>query len=210
MNRLVVKLKEIQPNVNAPLFSFSKDPIETTEEIKKQQKKKHLILRPIVKHGEYDLKQYNEVTSQDKRFLLEVNVMNIYSKPIYNSVNVLCLNCKYSYMMSEIEFKNNKYICEKCKAEGITNFKLHFNATLQCRENLLSNDLITLHLCTYDYEGDNFFGVPPVDAYRNSIEFQKIGNAFKKITESSAYIMALVEQYDGKVLRIVGQYEHLC
>lgn len=214
MNRLVLRLRELQPNVNVPLFPLSSD-LKGTKDgdgigkgIEKLKEKKHYIIRPIVKEGQYDLKQYTDIVPTDKRFLLEVNVIEIYPKPVYNSVNVLCQNCKYSYMISEIEFKKTKFVCEQCKGEGVNNFNLHFNATLQCRENLLTNEVITLHLCTFDNEGNNFFGIPPVDAYRNSTAFLQIGEAFKKITQSTAYVLVLVEQYNEKVLRIVGQYEH--
>jgi hypothetical protein len=119
----------------------------------------------------------------------------------------ICENCNNVYLISEIEVdKDGNITCEKCKR--ITKGKMHFNATIQCREKNISNQLITVHLCTYDGEGKNFFGIEPVDSYRNSNEFQKLGEMFKKLCEPDNYVSLLVRQYEGNVLRIIGEYKH--
>ena len=209
MNRLANKLKAIEPNIDIPIFNVSsqekKDvPMDSSSG---DMSGKQLLSKVICKGNEYDVKRYDEITSDDKFFIINVNIMEIYPKPVYNFVNVLCQNCQTSYLISEVEAdKDNKIQCEKCKT--MTQGKLHFNTTLQCRENNLSNQLITLHLCTYDGEGDNFFGIEPVDSYRNSNEFQKLGEVFKKMTSPDGYVSVLVQQYEGRILRIIGKYEN--
>lgn len=209
MNRLVLKLKEIQPNLDIPLFGTLRDTKVNNNKDGPMEIIDNYIVKAIVNHGQYDLKKYNEITPQDKRFLIEVNIIEIYPKPIYNFVNVLCNNCKTSYLISEIEIANNKFYCEKCLKEIVNDYKLHFNATIQCRETVLSNELITMYLCTYDDEGDNFFGLPPVDAYRDNNKFKILGEVFKKITDNRETVLVLVEQFENKILRIVGKYANL-
>ena len=72
----------------------------------------------------------------------------------------------------------------------------------------MSNQIVTLYLSSFDGEGNGFFGIPPVDAYRNSNEFQKLGFVFKGLCDPGNYVNVLVEQYKGGILRIVGNYEN--
>lgn len=212
MNKLALKLKEIEPSLDIPLFKSN----TTSNDNNNKEDNVHIentnepkcSIEPIIQDNiQYEYMQYNEVTPENKEFILKVNILEIYPKPVYNFVNVLCENCNNVYLISEIEVdKDGNITCEKCKR--ITKGKMHFNATIQCREKNISNQLITVHLCTYDGEGKNFFGIEPVDSYRNSNEFQKLGEMFKKLCEPDNYVSLLVRQYEGNVLRIIGEYKH--
>ena len=206
MNRLATKIKQIDPSADVPMYNLTKE-IKTVASMSIDEMKSKTLLAKAKTNNEFETKRFDEITSEDNLFILNVNIMEIYPKPVYNFVNVLCQNCQSCYMISEVELdKNNRFQCEKCKTISIG--KLHFNTTLQCRESSLSNQLITLHLCTFDNEGDNFFGIQPMDSYRNSNEFQKLGEVFKKMTSPDGYVSVLVQQYEGKVLRIVGKYDN--
>jgi hypothetical protein len=92
--------------------------------------------------------------------------------------------------------------------------KIYYNISLVCRENAYSNKLITLYLSTYDNQGVNFLGVPPVDLYRNSQEYQALKEVVRKLTEAEMYISVLVEAIPtghsdtDRVYRIIGDYKN--
>ena len=210
MNKLTTKLKEIQNlKEDIPMFitnSKEKSPISPL--MYNNDSNKKLICKVLLNENEnYDTKKFEAITSQDKKFLMNLNIIEIYPKPLYNFVNILCDGCKSSYSITDITLNpSGLFRCEKCKS--FKNGILHFNTTLQCRETNMSNQIVTLYLSSFDGEGNGFFGIPPVDAYRNSNEFQKLGIVFKGLCDPGNYVNVLVEQYKGGILRIVGNYEN--
>ncbi len=209
MNKLTTKLKEIQNlQDDIPMFvtnSKEKSPISPL--MYNNDSNKKLICKVLLNDNEnYDTKKFEEITSQDKKFLMNLNILEIYPKPLYNFVNILCDGCKTSYSITDITLNpSGLFRCEKCKS--FKNGILHFNTTLQCRETNMSNQIVTLYLCSFDGEGNGFFGIPPCDAYRNSNDFQKLGIIFKGLCNPGNYVNVLVQQYKGGILRIVGNYE---
>lgn len=210
MNKLTTKLKEIQNlKDDIPMFvtnSKEKSPISPL--MYNNDSNKKLICKVLLNDNEnYDTKKFEEITSQDKKFLMNLNILEIYPKPLYNFVNILCDGCKTSYSITDITLNpSGLFRCEKCKS--FKNGILHFNTTLQCRETNMSNQIVTLYLCSFDGEGNGFFGIPPCDAYRNSNDFQKLGIIFKGLCNPGNYVNVLVQQYKGGILRIVGNYEN--
>jgi len=84
--------------------------------------------------------------------------------------------------------------------------------TFICRENPYSNVLLKVHLSTYDNQGVNFFGIAPIDLYRNSNEYQKMKEVVRKLTDKDCYVQILVEAIPtgltetDRVYRIIGEY----
>ena len=56
--------------------------------------------------------------------------------------------------------------------------------------------------------------MPPVDLFRNSTEFQKMGEMLKKLTEKDCYVSVKVEAIPtghsetDRVYRIIGKYQN--
>lgn len=110
------------------------------------------------------------------------------------------------------EITDNRFYCSTCKKETVG--KLYYNVTLICRENPYANKMITLHISSYDDAGESFFGSAPVDLYRNSSEFQKMGELYKKLTDKDCYVSVIVEAIptgngdSDRVYRIIGSYQN--
>ena len=72
MNRLANKLKAIEPNIDIPIFNVSsqekKDvPMDSSSG---DMSGKQLLSKVICKGNEYDVKRYDEITSDDKFFIV--------------------------------------------------------------------------------------------------------------------------------------------
>ena len=108
--------------------------------------------------------------------------------------------------------RDAKFHCKFCKSDE--NGKLYYNVTLICRENAYSNVLLKIHLSSFDNQGANFFGIPPVDLYRNSNEYQKMKEVVKKLTDKDCYVQILVEAIPtglnetDRIYRIIGEYKN--
>jgi len=108
--------------------------------------------------------------------------------------------------------KDEKFYCKFCKS--FEHGKLYFNVTLICRENAYSNTVLKVHLSSFDNQGANFFGIPAVDLYRNSNEYQKMKEMVRKLTDKDCYVQIMVEAIPtglnetDKVYRIIGEYRN--
>ena len=206
INKLAEKLKSLG-NKDMPLFAITPDKTPVSPLQYGDDSKKHCVCKIVLKPNEiYEKKHTDEINPNSKKFLMDLNIMEIYPKPLYNCVNVLCEKCKNSFSITEVEMKKEKIDCPKCKT--LTKGNMHYNATLQCCENYYSNKLLTLYLSTYDGEGDRFFGMTVADSYRDANEFKKLNKIYKALCEPGNFVTVLVEQYPGGVLRIIGRYEN--
>lgn len=157
------------------------------------------------------IKHFDEYKANEKLLYLELNILDISPKPIYNFVNVLCTKCHSTYFSPDIEFEKNNtmFYCTNCKSEVLG--QIHYNIVLHCIEHLYTNKIITLHLCSYDNEGGDFFGIVPVDFYRDSNAFMNLSARVKKYTDKNAYVKVIIEQIEvndkDTVYRIVGNYK---
>ena len=110
------------------------------------------------------------------------------------------------------DIRDDKFSCKFCKSQELG--KLYYNTTLICRENPYSNALLKIHLSTFDNQGANFFGMPPVDLYRNSNEYQKMKEVVRRLTDKECYVQVLVEAIPtglnetDRVYRIIGEYNN--
>lgn len=119
----------------------------------------------------------------------------------------------FSFFTRDVdEIKDNQFYCKTCKV--VKTGKLYYNAAFVCRENAYSSKLITLYLSTYDGEAASFFGLPPVDLYRNSTEYQRMKDIIKKLTDKDCYISVIVKAIPtgtnahDRVYQITGEYEN--
>ena len=174
---------------------------------------RNLIISPIQSSiPEIDLKHIDDFPPSSKYIYIEVMVVNISPEPIYNLINVLCPKCSSTFYTRDLEFErgNNIFFCPNCKSqvEGL----LHYNAVLHCIENINANKVITLHLCSYDHQGETLLGIPPCDFYRDSTGFIALKAKIEKITTRDNYIRVLCEKINVNgeqcVYRVIGQYQN--
>ena len=179
MNSLLSKYKSFKPGEKLPEFKVSEEAVPKTQKkakkatIKVSDAKEYACKVKNKYISEYDLKTLDEIEPEDKRFLLNIRIMEIYPKPVFNFVNVLCPNCQSCYFLSEAEpDEKGKFKCSKCKT--MVAGKLHYNAKIHCRSGVTGDKIFTLHLNTYDDQGNNFFGIPPTECHKNDKNFQKM------------------------------------
>lgn len=155
-----------------------------------------------------ELRHFDEIDENENLFLIEVNIINIFPLPYHNIVNVLCPACNSVYFTQDIDLDNRGYFtCLNCKnnIEG----KVHYNATLQCIEGIYTNKVLTLHLCTYDGEGEDFFGIKPVDFYRNPEELKKLTEKINMLTKRDTFVDVMIRKSFANtqdIYRIIGKY----
>jgi hypothetical protein len=89
MNRIALKMKTLDPNLDVPMFNVERKP----EEIKLADIPKTFSISAI-NAADFEIKRFDEVAANDTKFILEVNIIEIFPKPIYNFVNILCQNCQ--------------------------------------------------------------------------------------------------------------------
>ena len=209
MNSLLSKYQDFKPGEKLPEFRVPdvapKSQKKTKKVAVKANEEKEYAVKVKNKYiSEYDLKTLDEIEPEDKRFLLNIRIMEIYPKPVYNFVNILCPNCQSCYFLSEVDSDDKgKFKCPKCKT--MVSGKLHYNAKIHCRANCSGDKIFALHLNTYDDQGNNFFGIPPTDCSKNDKNFQKLVDAFKKVCSSDCLV--LIEKYENGLMRIVGEYD---
>lgn len=205
-NTLLKKYVDLKLSEEVPLYEVPEEEQKVQKKGKKEEvfEKGHFASRVLEKYEhDYTIKSLSEIGTGDDKFILAIRITEIYPKPIYNFVNVLCLNCQHSFFISEVEPDEKcKFNCPRCKTK--VPGKMHFNAKLFCKVKATGNKNIALHLNTYDSQGENFFGIPPSDFYRNDKNFQTLVNSYKKICESECLV--LVERYKNGLLRIIGEY----
>lgn len=153
-----------------------------------------------------------EYNTQD-RFLLEVKIEEIYPLPIKNIMNVMCENCKETYQLKEVSYNEGWFTCVNCSS--MTNGKVHFNSYMKCREKL-SDQAIIIHLCSYDDEGESFFGVKHVDLINNANDgYRQLSLHLKELVNKDVHIKIKVEAIEvddnncinNRIYRLIGNYE---
>jgi hypothetical protein len=60
----------------------------------------------------------------------------------------------------------------------------------------------------------NFFGIPAIDFFRNSNDYEKLKTVVTKLTDKNCYISVLVEAMnvtgqEERIYRIIGEYNNL-
>ena len=169
LNKIARKSKAMDPNFDVPMFVTTSD--SKFEEFMLDSPTNWGVTVQYESYG-HKLKSINDLND---RVVLHLNVMNVYPKSVYDFVSLLCLKCQISSSTKDADdYVDDIFTCKFCKTEA--SGKLYFNVEMLCRENVYSNKLITLYLSSYDDEGVNFFGISPVDLFRNSTDYQKLEN----------------------------------
>ena len=91
INKIAVKLKNNNPNAIVPMF------VSTGErkfyDLMMANAPTNFRIVTLYDDTKYKIKSINEITEQDDKFILNVNVFQIYPQVMFNFVSVLCLKC---------------------------------------------------------------------------------------------------------------------
>jgi len=212
LNKIAAKMKMIEPNMDIPMFTFEK-----SEDVMM-----NIIESPtsfgvmVVNEEKTPLKRINEITIKDTRVVLELNIIDIYPQPVSDMVMAFCKKCLGSFYTKDYSVEELKpkgvFFCKFCSKQD--ECTLYYNAVLYGRENVYSNKIIKLFLSTFDNEGLNFFGIPPVDLYRSSDDYSKMKDIIRRLTDKDCFISVMVEaiptghEENERIFRIVGSYKN--
>ena len=125
----------------------------------------------------------------------------------------MCSTCKKRHNLEEnCEIDPNKKIyCLDCKMDIYPNF--YYQMIFECIENPKSDKILILHLCTYDGDGESFFGIMPTNFNLAKEQKNKLENFLDNIIKSKGYIKVRVNKKNfvnknqtNVIYRIVGNY----
>ena len=92
INRISFKMKAIEPNVEVPVFQ---------NEIRKEDIEMNVdMVFGIIAMNEdnlYPVKRIHDITNEDNRFIIEVNILEFFPDKIYDYVSILCQRCYFRY-----------------------------------------------------------------------------------------------------------------
>lgn len=215
INKIAQKSKALDPSLDIPLFSTTEE--KKFDELMMVEMPTNWGVTAKYEENKYKYKALNEISdTEEDTFVLHLNVVSVYPQTIYDCVSVMCWKCQMSCSTKDVQEEipqdreGFKFTCKYCNT--LENGKLYYNCALVCRENAYSNKLVTLYLSTYDNQGLTFFGIPPMDFFRNSSAYQQLKGAIDKLTNQDCYISVVVEAIKtehnetDRVYRIIGQY----
>ena len=178
---------------------------------------KKLILTVIQKDIDYNHINKSELSQKNNKLneyeIKEVQIIKYHPQNLINCVKYLCSNCKKSYNLEEnCEIDPNKKIyCSNCKIDIYPNF--YYQMIFECIENPKSDKILILHLCTYDGDGESFFGIMPTNFNLAKEQKDKLENFLDNIIKSKGYIKVRVNKRNfvnknqtNVIYRIVGNY----
>ena len=219
-------------NVNEK-FSFNYNNISLSEDLEKEkyndyynknylnldednQDEKKILLtvineeRNIISNITDNNQEKNKVLSEYK--IIEVQIIKYHPKNLNKCVKFFCPECK---KVSSVEENcsidpNKKIYCNKCRKDFYPNFYYHM--VFECIENPKSNRIIILHLCTFDGEGESFFGIMPTNFNIAKEQEIKLKQFLDNLIESKGYVRVCINKKTisknnkSILCRIVGNY----
>jgi hypothetical protein len=90
LNKISQKMRQIDPTSEAPAFSSEKK----LDNMMIIDTPSQFAVQPIVEDGRYQFKTITELTPSDGKFILNLNILEIYPQPIYEFVAILCQKCQ--------------------------------------------------------------------------------------------------------------------
>ena len=178
------------------------------------------ILTYIENFKNYEIKHFDEIENENN-FLLDVNIVKVEPENISDSILILCQKCNTSFnFFSEIKIldnNSNNFICPNC--EENSQYKLYYNCILFAIENIYSNKILIIHLCTYDSQGENFFGIKPEEIVKdNKNNLILLQNRIKLLSQKDNFVRIYIEKIKTEnsnnknknhLLRIIGNYTNI-
>lgn len=161
-----------------------------------------------------EVKRFDDISPYENKFIIDVNVVDISPQKLIDCLNILCDNCYSTYTVNSIELNPIKtFKCTNCKK--VVNGIIHYNMVLHCIENMYTNKIIILHLCTYDnyLSEENIFGIAAVDCYNSEQGLELLNQKIKQLLLKDSYIRVKCEAFQTRdkeahyLYRIIGEYD---
>ena len=197
-------------------YYFNKNYLDLEEEEKEDKK---IILTAIKEEREINPneKEINPDKNKSKSLseyeLIEVQIIKYHPQNLKKCVKYFCPQCKKIFPLEENSSidPNNKIYCTKCRKDFYPNF--YYQMVFECIENPKSNKILILHLCTFDGEGESFFGIMPTNFNIAKEQEIKLKKFLENLIENKGYVRVYVNRksYINKnqkntLCRIVGNY----
>jgi hypothetical protein len=87
INRITNKMKTIEPSSDIP--SFANPPRDDTE----MQVDQVFGLIALNEDNHYEVKRIHELSKDDNKFIVEVNILQFFPEKLYDFTSVLCQKC---------------------------------------------------------------------------------------------------------------------
>jgi hypothetical protein len=91
VNKIATKLKTIESSSDVPMFGAYERKLEDLMIVENPTEFK---VKPIKIESSYPIKSINDLTDSDEKFVLHLNVLKINPQSVYDSVLLLCSNCR--------------------------------------------------------------------------------------------------------------------
>lgn len=91
MNKIANKMKTIEPTSDVPSFSIDKKPEDVIMSV--MDTPEYFGVSALYEEGEYSIKRINDLTEKDEKFVLHLNVMEIFPQTVYDIVSIVCQTC---------------------------------------------------------------------------------------------------------------------
>ena len=192
----------------------AQDQFSVLDKTKYVSNPKNILIKLAENPNELEIRNFDLLNNDEHIFILEVNLIKIIPDNINDWLYVLCNNCNHSYKYIDIKDNlntNYELLCPQCKCKSCS--KLYFNLSFICIENNHTNKTLVIHLCTYDNEGENFFGLTPFDVVNNVNGFKILKDKCNKLMNKDIFVQVLVqkcinisEKPKESIFRIIGKY----
>ncbi len=90
INKISQKMRSIDPSSEAPSFATEKK----LDNMMIIDSPSHFSVNPILEDGRYQVKTITELNEKDEKFILNLNILEIYPQPIYEFVALMCQKCQ--------------------------------------------------------------------------------------------------------------------
>ena len=183
------------------------------------EEEKKLILTVIQKYNEESDNISKIVPEEAKNNvdntyeIKEVQIIKYHPQNLIKCVKYMCPKCKKNYNVDEkcdID-PNKKIYCLDCRMDIYPFF--YYQMIFECIENPKSGKILILHLCTYDGEGESFFGIMPTNFNLAEEQKIKLENFLKNMILSRGYVRVSLNKKNfmnknqkNIIYRIVGNY----
>jgi len=90
INKISQKMRIIDPTCDAPTFTTERK----LDNLMIVDSPSHFAVNPIIEDGRHPIKTISELNEKDEKFIINLNILEIYPQPIYEFVVVMCQKCQ--------------------------------------------------------------------------------------------------------------------
>ena len=203
-------------NNNIPTKNFLNNALLNYENLKFIENPKNIIIKlnnpTSINDDEISIQNYDDLNPNEDIFILDLNIIDIYPKNNYEKLNVFCLNCKNNYFYEKDLYINDlTFYCPNCKENRECFW--YYNILFICIDNIYTNKIFNVHLCTNDSEGEDFFSIKPNELAKDFEKNVKILiKKFEELIKKDTYVRIKIHKYFYKekfIFKIIGKYTNI-